>query len=88
MLPTDRKAIGLFLKAAREHVGLTQAEVAADFGYSSSQFISNIERGLATPPVAVIVEQVKLYKIKHEKFIRVYLESQERMLRRALGRAK
>ena len=73
------------MKVARERAGLTQAEVADNFGYPSSQFISNIERGLAALPVDVMVKLVRLYKIKPEKFIRIYLEGQERILRWTLG---
>lgn len=86
MLPTDRKAIGLFLKTARERAGLTQAEVATEFGYTSSQFISNIERGAATVPTEVMVKLVRIYRMKPEKFVRIYLEGQERLLRSALDR--
>lgn len=52
-----------FLKQKRTDAGLTQAEVATRLGYSSSQFISNWERGLASPPVATLRELTKMYKV-------------------------
>jgi len=38
-------------KALREKVGLTQREVSDSLGYSTPQFISNVERGRCRFPV-------------------------------------
>lgn len=39
------------MKKAREKAGLTQADLSTKLGYSTPQFISNIERGQARLPV-------------------------------------
>lgn len=52
-----------FLKEKRVAVGLTQSEVAKKLGYSSPQFVSNWERGLANPPVFVLRDLTKMYKV-------------------------
>ncbi len=63
------KKLGNFLRAKRESVGLTQAEVAKHFKHSSSQFISNIERGLCAVPLHIMVEVLRMYKVPSKEFI-------------------
>ena len=41
---------GQILADARNRVGLTQKDLAKKLGYSSAQFISNVERGLCLVP--------------------------------------
>lgn len=41
---------GQLIKEARKHVRITQAQLAERLGYSSPQFISNWERGVARIP--------------------------------------
>lgn len=43
--------IGKMLASARKKKNLTQTEVAQYFGWGNAQFVSNIERGIANPPV-------------------------------------
>jgi transcriptional regulator with XRE-family HTH domain len=47
---TRRVTIAELIRSYRNQVGLTQAEVAAELGYETAQFISNWERNLAIPP--------------------------------------
>lgn len=56
-----------FLKEKRVSVGLTQSEVAKKLGYSSPQFVSNWERGLANPPVFVLRDLTKMYKVSADQ---------------------
>jgi len=42
--------VSKLIREAREREGLSQKEVATRLGYTSSQFISNIERGLCGIP--------------------------------------
>jgi transcriptional regulator with XRE-family HTH domain len=51
-----------FLKNARTSAGLSQKEVAAYLGYKSSQFVSNWERGLSSPPIGTLRRLCRLYK--------------------------
>ena len=43
---------GEYLKEKRVAADLTQKEVAEKIGYSSAQYISNFERGIALPPLS------------------------------------
>jgi transcriptional regulator with XRE-family HTH domain len=45
-----KQTLGEYLKTKRETAGLTQTDLQKALGYSSSQLLSNIERGLAYPP--------------------------------------
>jgi len=51
-----------FLKRARTSAELSQKEVAAILGYKSSQFVSNWERGLSSPPIGTLRRLCRLYK--------------------------
>lgn len=53
--------LGKNLKDCRNKAGLTQKNVADRLGYSSAQFISNFERGIAAPPVKRIRVLAKIY---------------------------
>ncbi len=55
-----------FLKKARMNAGLSQKEVAATLGYKSSQFVSNWERGLSSPPISTLRKLCELYKTNEQ----------------------
>lgn len=59
-----RKPFGEFIKKARELSGKTQAEVSEALGYSSAQFISNMERGITATPLKVVRPLAKLIGVK------------------------
>jgi transcriptional regulator with XRE-family HTH domain len=54
MLEYDRKKLGTYLKDVREDANLTQADVSHKLGYTSPQFISNIERGISVVPLKTL----------------------------------
>lgn len=68
------KKLGDYLRGKREAAGLTQAEVAKFFKHSSSQFISNIERGLCAVPLHIMVEVLKMYKVPNKEFLSFILD--------------
>ena len=72
--------IGKFVKKARLNRDLTQQYVANKLGYSTAQFISNWERGLAMPPLDVLPKLVALYQIKPEALVAAINEFQEQLL--------
>ena len=80
MLEYDREKLGQHLKSNREQANLTQAEVSKRLGYTSAQFISNIERGVSVVPLGTLARMVRLYKANAEKTAQILLESQEKML--------
>ena len=43
--------LGLYFRDMRKKAGLSQLEVSKRLGYGSAQFVSNWERGLASPPI-------------------------------------
>jgi len=73
-----------FLKSSRESSGLTQKNVADKFGYSTSQFISEWERGIRSPPAQVLRRLVDLYEIDPEQLYEIMLEEQTRALEKQL----
>ena len=88
MLEYDRKKLGQFLKDVREQSSLTQAEVSQKLGYTSPQFISNIERGISVVPLKTLARMVGLYKVNPETVVRIILESQRKLLREKLMKSK
>lgn len=81
----SQKRIGQFLKQHRVKAGLTQSDVAQRLGYTSPQFISNIERGLCSAPVKHLKDFAKMYNLDSEELIGLLLTEHETMLRTALN---
>ena len=74
--------IATVIKRKRMEVGLTQLEVARKLGYTTSQFISNWERGLANPPAAVLKNLAKLYRMDAKVLLDMLLASiQEKIVK-------
>jgi transcriptional regulator with XRE-family HTH domain len=88
MLEYDRKKLGQFLKETREDANFTQADVSQKLGYTSPQFISNIERGISVAPLKTLARMVQLYKASPESVVKIILESQRKLLREKLMRSK
>ncbi len=88
MLEYDRKKLGSFLKDVREQSNFTQADVSSKLGYTSPQFISNIERGISVVPLKTLARMVNLYKVNPESVVKIILESQRKLLREKLMRSK
>ena len=72
------------LKQKRREADLKQGEVAEFLGYSTSQFISNWERGISNPPVYVLKKLAKLYKIPLQDIYKILLDTMEADLKREL----
>lgn len=64
-----------FLKSKRVIAGLSQKDVASHLGYSTSQFISNWERGISQPPLNTLRRIANLYKISPDEMFNVLLRS-------------
>lgn len=67
--------LGNFLKDKRTAAGLSQADVAKELGYTTSQFISNWERGLSTPPIEVLKVLADMYEVNPDSMFKAVLES-------------
>ena len=57
------------IKKAREAAGLSQREITDALGWSSPQFISNVERGLAHLPPHCIPAVARMIKISESVLI-------------------
>ncbi|MGE0526639.1 MAG: helix-turn-helix domain-containing protein [Bdellovibrionales bacterium] len=88
MLEYDRKKLGLYLKGVREQAEMTQAEVSQKLGYTSPQFISNIERGISVVPLKTLARMVSIYKVNPEVVVKIILDSQKKLLRDKLTRSR
>jgi len=84
----SKSHLSQFLKKKRMEAGLTQSEVASELGYSSPQFISNWERGLANPPVFILRNLTKLYKVPADEMFNKLLSEVERDLHREFYSSK
>jgi DNA-binding transcriptional regulator YiaG len=76
-----RGSMAQFLKEKRMKIGLTQSDVARKLGYSSPQFVSNWERGLASPPVFILRDLTKIYKVSADEMFKLLLSEVEADLR-------
>jgi transcriptional regulator with XRE-family HTH domain len=81
-------SLGAVLKSARETKGLSQGEVAKILGYGSPQFISNIERNLAHPPLTIISKLVDLYQLDSKFVLTLMVSQYENKVAQALSLAK
>ena len=63
----DKKWFGEFLALHRQQVNLSQVQVAQIAGHKNSQFISNIERGKASPPLSLLKLLIEIYGIEPKR---------------------
>lgn len=68
------------MKKWREKKGLTQAALAWRLGYSTPQFISNIERGVCRIPISKFRATCKILGIKVEDLIALRVKETEERL--------
>jgi transcriptional regulator with XRE-family HTH domain len=74
--------------SARKRAEFTQREVSLALGYSSAQFISNFERGMAIPPLKKLKLMRSLYKMDAEELVEVILSAKRAVLMKALSNLK
>ncbi len=82
------ESLGSFLKEARVNKSLSQWDVAKKIGYSSPQFISNLERGISSPPLKLLKVLVDLYDVSPKELVQVIAEEQERILKQNMTKLK
>ncbi len=76
-----KQIVGDFLRQSRERAGLSQADVAEQFGYTSAQFVSNWERGVAMPPLGALPQLADLYRLAKQAVIGTMVQYLEEMSR-------
>jgi len=85
---SGRQELAKFLKDGREAVGLSQIEVSQKMGYTSPQFVSNWERGLAKPPLSALSKLIKLYGVNSEEILDRYVLTTKRALEKVFFKSK
>lgn len=68
--------LGAYLQKMRLETDLTQRDVSLALGYSSAQFISNFERGIAVPPLKKLKVLVRMYNMPVETVMELILEAE------------
>lgn len=64
-----------YLRQKRIDAHLSQSEVAIKLGYTTSQFVSNWERGISQPPLSSLFAIADLYRISVDELFEVLLRS-------------
>src|SRR5262245_17355954 len=80
----DFSILGNYLKEKREKRGFTQRQVSDYLGYSSPQFVSNVERGLCHLPLKAIRKLIGYYELDAREVYDILMGEQERILRKML----
>ena len=63
------------LKRRRLQLHLKQKDIAFQLGYGSSQFVSNWERGISTPPLKSLRQLCDILEIHPEVFKKVLFKN-------------
>lgn len=84
MDPTSKR-LSAYLKRKRVAAGLSQSAVACELGYSSSQMISNWERGLCHPPLSRLKDIARIYRVKSLELIAIMIRVYEKRLYNTLN---
>ncbi len=80
-----RRDLKGYLKERRLAQQLTQSEVAKKLSYNSSQYVSNWERGICTPPYEKLKQLIYLYRMRPSELLRFLLEEEKKHLMRCFG---
>lgn len=80
------EGLGEYLREKRLQKNLGQADVAKKLGYSSSQFVSNFERGLCSPPLPKIKILMQLYGISLNEMTKILLDFEKQLILATLSR--
>ena len=80
--------LGEYLQQKRKERGLSQGHVSRVLGYSSPQFISNMERGLCCPPFSALKQMAELYEIDSEEITSTLIRFQSEFLAKAFPSGK
>lgn len=87
-MTTYFKTLGKYLKTKRAASGVSQATVAKSLGYSSPQFVSNVERGLCMYPLKKIPKLTKVLKLDKVELRELIVAAKVKEIDQALGHPK
>jgi transcriptional regulator with XRE-family HTH domain len=74
------KLVGDFIKKRRAVLKLTQKELSGSLGFKTSQFISNLERGIAEIPPSRIKDLAGILQVEANELANLVSESLKRKL--------
>jgi len=78
---SEFKNLGIYLKEKRTLAGLTQQQLASALGNIHSQFVSNWERGLCSPPGHCLQELISILNINRDHLVEVMLMDSQNAIR-------
>lgn len=81
------KNMAIVIKESRIRAGVTQTALAEVLGFGNSQFISNIERGLAALPACHFKKVAKILNISCEDLISAYVKDKTEHARKLISRS-
>lgn len=70
-----------YLHQKRIAKNITQSNLASVLGYTSPQFISNWERGLAKPPFDTLRKMIKILDLDVDELVTILLKIEEKRIR-------
>ncbi len=73
-------SLNRYLRDRRKQLGMSQADIAKELGYSSPQFVSNWERGLVSPPLTSLARLMQILKVPRQTMIDLILEDTRKEL--------
>ena len=83
------ETLSSYLYEKRVSKGITQGDLANMLGYSSPQFISNWERGLAKPPFDTLRRMIIILELDADKLAAILMKIEEQRIREYIyGEAK
>ena len=74
-MKTEKNKLAKFLKEKRTLASLSQKDVATKLGYSTSQFISNWERGISQPPINTLRTLALMYGVAADQMFQVLVST-------------
>ena len=80
------RELGRYFKQRRIELKLNQIDVARHLGYSSSQMVSNWERGRCSPPIEKLYELAQLLAIPKQAIMDLVLLDVKRKLEQIVTR--
>jgi len=72
------EVIGTYFKDKRIKSGVSQTELARELGFSTSQMISNWERGICSPPMNAVAIMVDLFRLNKKEVITMLVNEHKR----------
>lgn len=76
----NEKPVSIQWREYRERAGLTQREVSDALGYTTPQFISNVERGRCRFPVEKLPKLKRLYRLSNDQVVEMIMVDEKRGL--------